>query len=87
MNYLFVLNIDKVFRHRPFARALIHEREEAEPPAFLLLLVVHDDDLNHLAILPKEGAEIGLSDGCGKSTEEYLKKRIKGTILLSLKDV
>ena len=72
--YLFILNINKVFRDGPVARHLVCEGQEAESSTFLLLLIVHDDDLTDLAELWKKVAEICLRDAWRKTAQKYLKK-------------
>ena len=70
---LLVLNVDKVLGDGPRTGGLVAEREEPEPAALLLLLVVHDDNLDDLAVPGEEGSQVGLRYARGKPAEENLK--------------
>ena len=61
------------------AGRLLGEGEEAEPPALLLLLVVHDDHLDDFAVAGKEGPEVRLRDAGRQAAEEHL---LQGRILI-----
>lgn len=42
-------------------------------PRLLLLLVVHDDDLHHLAVAAEENAQVSLRNVGRETTEEHLR--------------
>jgi hypothetical protein len=44
------------------------------PGFFQPCLVVHDDDLDDLAVATEEGAQVGLGDAAGQAAQEHLQK-------------
>ena len=76
---LLVLHVDEVVCDGACAGRLLGEGEEAEPPALLLLLVVHDDHLDDFAVAGKEGPEVRLRDAGRQAAEEHL---LRGRILI-----
>ena len=71
--HLLVLDVDEVLADGLAAGDLVGEGEEAEAAGLFLLLVVHDDDLDDLAVAGEEGAEVRLRYRGREAAEKYLK--------------